>query len=89
MIVSDEGLYLPAKALGDQLERELQSALNHYWPTGWTQQMFAKYCQRLQVPGDEAETFYIDGKPMLRIYPMKQTVIGKKLRMTQQVDRLY
>lgn len=87
--VSDAGVYLPAKALGDQLEQELLLALNRYWPTGWTVREFNKYCQRVQLKGDEAETFYIDGKPMLRIYPMKTEIIGKKVRMTQQVDRLY
>lgn len=88
-LVSDEGLFLPAKAMGDQLEQELRLALDHYWPKGWTQELFARYAQRVQVPGDEAETFYVDGVPLLRIHPMKSEVIGKKLRVTQKVERLY
>lgn len=88
-LVSDEGLFLPAKAMGDQLEQELRLALDHYWPTGWTQELFNRYAQRVQVPGDEAETFYVDGVPLLRIHPMKSEVVGKKLRVTQKVERLY
>ena len=88
-LVSDQGIYLPAKALGDQLEQEIRLALNHYWPTGWTLDMVKKYCQRVRLDTDEAETFYCDGVPLLRIYPVKSEVVGKKLRMTQQVDRLY
>lgn len=87
--MSDEGLFLPAKAMGDQLEQELRLALDHYWPTGWTQELFSRYAQRVQVPGDEAETFYVDGVPLLRIHPMKSEVVGKKLRVTQKVERLY
>lgn len=88
-LVSDEGIYLPAKALGDQLEDQIRLALNHYWPNGWTLDDVRRYCQRVKIDGEEAETFYIDGKPMLLIYPMKSEVIGRKMKVTQQVERLY
>ena len=88
-LVSDQGIFMPAKALGDQLELELKRALNHFWPAGYTQEMFFKYCQRVKPPGEEAETFYCDGVPLLRIHEVKTEVTGKKMRMTQKVERLY
>lgn len=87
--VSDAGIYLPAKALGDQLAVELKRACARFWPTGYTQRQFQKYAQRVQLPGEEAETFYLDGVPMLRIHPIRSVVVGRKLRMTRTVERLY
>lgn len=88
-LVSDAGIFLPAKSLGDQLEAELRHAMNHHFKRGWSIADVNRYCQRVKLAGDEAETFYIDGKPMLRIWQAKTEIIGRKLRMTQKVERLY